>query len=532
MALRVRSTGLALLLALVACPADVPVPDGTPSRPAGAGGTLRVLMAADVDSLDPHRAARPSSWFFARALHRGLLGYPNEPFPDGASPAPDLAEAMPTVTAGARRYRFLLREGVAFGAPSDRPIAARDVVASLQRVIREDKGMARSLSVIRGAAAYRRGRAGRVTGLRARGPRTIVIRLRHPASDLPWLLAHPQLAVLPADIGAPGAVPPVDIAGAGPYRLVRYDPEQRIVLERNPGWSADPLRRAFVDRIDAQIGIGRDEAARAIARGDGDLLLEAGPPDLGPLDVPRSARIVSVVGGCVRALFLDTRRGPLRRLQARRAIALAIRREALPGVPESDPPALRLLAPAVFGHRASPVLGESLRLARAALARAGGGFSSTLVVGSGRRDRAEVRAIATSLARAGIQITRRHVAPAILHRTYAAGSAPMGIVTWCADHPGLSGRNVMDALLSPGGAVAYSHLDGGPVRRAIEDAARASSERAPGLWARADRLAVASAALIPLSWPAEQVVISARVAGFGAAPMFPRGDPTNLTVEP
>jgi hypothetical protein len=108
----------------------------------------------------------------------------------------------------------------------------------------------------------------------------------------------------------------------------------------------------------------------------------------------------------------------------------------------------------------------------------------------------------------------------------------MGIVTWCADHPGLAGRNVMDALLGPGGAVSYAHLGNAALQRAIVRASRAPAARAPDLWAIADRLAVESSAVIPLSWPAEQVVISGRVAGFGAAPMFPRGDPANLTVEP
>ncbi|MCA1830944.1 MAG: ABC transporter substrate-binding protein, partial [Actinobacteria bacterium] len=111
---------------------------GSPHR----GGTLRVLLTDDVDSLDPHRAARPSSWFFVRALHRGLLGFPDEPFPAGARPVPDLADGMPTVDLGGRRYTFHLR---AARFSDGTTITSADVMSSLARALRIDRGDARYL---------------------------------------------------------------------------------------------------------------------------------------------------------------------------------------------------------------------------------------------------------------------------------------------------------------------------------------------------------------------------------------------------
>src|SRR5258708_18787572 len=143
-----RSSSVAALViafSLTACRGKQPTrphPTGTPVR----GGTLRITLADDVDSLDPSRAARRSAWFFARAMYRGLLAFPDLPAPKGNDPVPDLADGLPDVSANGRTYTFHLRGGIRFGAPASRPIRAADVRASIQRVITTGVGIAPFLS--------------------------------------------------------------------------------------------------------------------------------------------------------------------------------------------------------------------------------------------------------------------------------------------------------------------------------------------------------------------------------------------------
>jgi len=47
----------------------------------------------------------------------------------------------------------------------------------------------------------------------------------------------------------------------------------------------------------------------------------------------------------------------------------------------------------------------------------------------------------------------------------------------------------------------------------------------------ADAVAVASGALVPLLWTADEFSLSQRVQGFVAAPMWPHGDPTAMWLQ-
>src|ERR1041384_5247437 len=107
---RRMTAALAALTVLTACPATkrAVVPHVLPSEPgARRGGTLRVALAEDVDSLDPNRAAQPSSWFFVRAMHRGLYAFADTTDAGGSTPVPDLASSFSGTIAGRGRHNVL-----------------------------------------------------------------------------------------------------------------------------------------------------------------------------------------------------------------------------------------------------------------------------------------------------------------------------------------------------------------------------------------------------------------------------------------
>lgn len=530
---RVIVVGIVALLA-TACPGEPPAddPSGRSPRPGPSpvvGGTLRVLLAGDVDSLDPHMAARPSSWWFARALHRGLYAYPDEEGSRGQTPVPDLAMDLPAFSSDGLTATIRLREDVSFS--DEQPLDARAVRASLQRLLRSPVGVGPALVV-------RPGVPGGLAAIDVVDERTVAVRLASASNDLVWLLAHPQAAIVP--VGAlPLPAAPEQLAGAGPYRLAAYRPERRIVLERNPSWSRefDPVRGAWADEIDARIGVDRAEARADLAAGTAHLIVDPGPPDAPAPTVPENARVERVVSTCTRYLFLDPRVAPFSRGALRLAVSHALDREAFVAGSAANA-APRLLPPTVIGTATAAVLAEDLGRARALLERAGRprGFATEVLIGDSARDRRDAARVAAALERVGIRVTVRTVPPGALyplHYDDPDERIAMGIATWCADWPGRAGRSVLMALADPGSlgeqrVPARPGAGGASVRAAIAAALRAPDGSVGPRWAEADAAVVGTGILIPLAWPDEEVVLGPGVRGWAGSPMFPRGDPTSL----
>jgi hypothetical protein len=184
------------------------------------------------------------------------------------------------------------------------------------------------------------------------------------------------------------------------------------------------------------------------------------------------------------------------------------------------------LPPTAIGHSVSPVVAEDLRRARALLRNAT--LKTRLVVAGSPRDRAEAAIVRGLLARAGIAVTPVYVPPAVLYPSYyeqPSARVPMGIATWCADWPGLAGRDVLGAIAARGG---YAHLRSPAVARAIAEASAHPPASAQTAWASADAATVATGALVPLLWTADEFALSQGLQGFVAAPMWPHGDPTAM----
>jgi len=104
----------------------------------------------------------------------------------------------------------------------------------------------------------------------------------------------------------------------------------------------------------------------------------------------------------------------------------------------------------------------------------------------------------------------------------------MGIATWCADWPGLAGRDVLGTLTT---SADYAHLSARAVARALASASSTPAANAAPAWAAADAVVVSTGALVPLIWTADDFSLSQRVEGFTPAPMWPRGDPTAMWLQ-
>jgi peptide/nickel transport system substrate-binding protein len=211
------------------------------------------------------------------------------------------------------------------------------------------------------------------------------------------------------------------VVGTGPYTPTTCDPGRSIVLDRNPNWdpATDPLRKAWVDRIEVKLGVGVASIQRTIEREEADLSLDSHVPQtqLAALraDPQRSRRLSVNTTGSTLFLILGThpKAGAIADLRVRRAVNYAVDkvayRDAIAGrYAATGELASTILAPGSLGYRHYDLYptpggrGDPVK-ARALLAGAGYPKGLTLgfaIAGSGRYA-AAAKPIRDSLARPG-----------------------------------------------------------------------------------------------------------------------------------
>jgi peptide/nickel transport system substrate-binding protein len=302
------------VLAVSGCSGADPEPAVAPGDAALRGGTLRVATGNGLNGLDPlNMTPGPALELYRCCLLRTLMSYPGVPTAEGGGTAqPDLAATTPAVSRDGLTWTFTLRRGLRYAPPhEDTLITSGDVVRSLERLAGAKHGayLANFFRVIEGFAAFAAGRSDSISGLERPDEHILRVRLTKPAGDLGDLFALPFTAPIPAAAHARRAGGEYGrfLATSGPYMIESASdgggaawrmggPPLRLV--RNPSWrrDSDPLRPAYVDRIDVYVGDGGGDGARA-------------------------ARIT--------LLHMNLARPPFDDLRVRRAMNLAVDREAV-----------------------------------------------------------------------------------------------------------------------------------------------------------------------------------------------------------
>lgn len=220
--------------------------------------------------------------------------------------APDLAASVEDEEA--RVWRFRLREGIRFH--DGRPLTSLDVAWTYRSLLAE------------GFVSSKKEPLRIVEAIETPGPLEVVFRLREPYASFPVQLL---LGILPAGTSAEDArARPV---GTGPYRLVDYRPDDRVVLERWDGYFGTP---AALPHLVYRIVPDATTRALELLRGSVHLVVNALPPDVLPRLAASPALRVTVRPGANYAYLCFNLRDPvLGRREVRRALALALDRGAL-----------------------------------------------------------------------------------------------------------------------------------------------------------------------------------------------------------
>jgi peptide/nickel transport system substrate-binding protein len=530
------------------------------------GGTLRVLTHESLKGLTGlDTAGYPT---MARAYARTLYSYNLAGPPEEKTvPVPDIASGPPQISDDRRTYTFQLRAGVRYAPPVNREVTARDFITAIQRLY--DKRFPSPGQVyadlITGATAFSAGKASRISGLTAPDARTLQVTLDQPAGDFLSILAMPFFAPVPREYAASYTVGDNysgHVVGTGPYKVATYIPGEMVLLDRNPNWdpATDPLRKAWVDRIEITPDVRIASIQRAIEREGADLSLDSHVPQARVAtlrdDPERSGRVSVNTTGSLLYLALGTHRGAgaIADVRVRQAVNYAIDkvayRDAMSGrFAATGEVASTILPPGSLGYRPYDLYpspggrGDPVK-ARALLAAAGypNGLTLGFVTWGSDKLAAGRKPIEASLARAGIRLKVKTYEGGDLWDKSLAIPAKrlehqLGQSVWRLDYLGDNARQSIvpqyDSRLDPVVSANFSEYDNPAVNRLIDRAlAEPDWDRRAAMWGQIDQRIMRDAPLVPLLWENFSFQWAARVHGWVFDPWMVGPDLTAVWLDP
>jgi peptide/nickel transport system substrate-binding protein len=528
------------------------------------GGTLQVLSSDPFLGLDTADNYGPIARPYARTLYGYNLAGPPE---KKTVPVPDIASSEPQLSADRRTYTFRLRAGIRYAPPVNREVTATDFITAIERLYDEQSPSygQQYADLIAGAAAFGARKAGRISGLSAPDPRTLQITLDQPAGDFLSILTLPFFAPVPGEYAAAYAVGDNydgHVVGSGPYTPTTYVPGKTVVLDRNPNWdpATDPLRTAWVDRIQVRLGMGVASIQQAIERDEADLSLDSHVPQarIAELraDPERSRRLSVNPTGNLLLLVLGTnpKAGAIADVRVRRAVNYAIDkvayRDAVAGrFAANGELASTIMAPGSLGYRPYDLYptpggrGDPAK-ARALLAAAGypHGLTLTFVSWGSGKYADTVEPIMRSLARAGIRLkVRRFHLGDLWDKSLGIPAKrlehQLGQSVWRLDYLGDNARQSIvtqyDSRLDPALSGDFSEYHNPTVNRLIDRAlAEPDRDRRAAMWAEIDRRIMRDAPMVPLIWESFSFQWASRVHGWRYDPWTVGPDLTAVWLDP
>jgi peptide/nickel transport system substrate-binding protein len=295
---------------------------GTSLSPVYAGsGPIKVVLAEEADLLEPCMATRSN-------IGRIIMENVSETLTEldvrgGTGVQPRLAEKWEQNADGS--WRFHLRQGVKFSDGTG--FDAKDVKHSFDRIM-SDKNTCES----------RRYFGGMTVTPTVVDDYTVDFKVDPVQPILPLLLT--LVTIVPEETPLEFVREPV---GTGPFKLTNWTPGQEIVLSsRDDYWGAKP------EVTEATYLFRADPAVRAA-------MVQAGEADLSPsisqLDATNPATDFSYLDSETVYLRVDQNIEPLNDIRVRRALNLAIDRQAFLGtlVPDSAILATAIVPPPTLG---------------------------------------------------------------------------------------------------------------------------------------------------------------------------------------
>jgi YVTN family beta-propeller protein len=510
------------------------------------GGTLTVSSSTAIpSSLDPAVLYDFTGWQILSITNDGLLAYRKVGGPDGATLVPDLASALPQVSADGLSYRFPLRDRITYSTGD--PVRAEDFRFGLERAITLSKDALALFRAIDGARACNvEPSSCDLSESIVVDEGSVTIHLARPDPDLPFKLALPF--AFPVPVGTPVQDQGLDpVPATGPY-MIESAAGDGIELVRNPAfreWSGAAQPDGFVDAISWRFEEDLASAFDRLSAGELDWMSEPPEPqDLSALRAAHPDRVISRPLPFTHYMGMDLREPPFNDVRVRQALNFAIDRQRvveLLGSPTSWQPTCQILPPNFQGYESfcpytvEPDSGvwsaPDLDRARALIDDADvSGARVTVWINDDPRIDSEIppervdvmRYITDVLNDLGLRADLK-----IVHDIdeYAgaifAGEAHAYLFGWAPDYPRAS--NFIELLFRCGVAFNVSHLCSESLDARIDDALRLEATD-PGAanqaWTAIDHRLVDEAVWVPLLNPVSEYAFSSRTENVQVHPQW------------
>lgn len=328
--------------------------------------TLVYALNTDVQSLDPQIQNDTTSESVVKMLYNTLLK-----FEDDGTVVGDLAESW-SVSEDKLTWTFNLKQGVKFH--NGKELTSADVKATFDRALNAEAGGLRTTEIIK-----------MFTAVEAPDPYTVTITTDGPYGPMESLMCNMSLGIMDADYieqyGLDLGTSVEGENGTGPFKVVSWERDQEIVVERFDDYFGTPAKLQTVVYT-----VIPEAASRVIAleTGEVDVIDKPTNEDLERLEADTENYTVLRKPTISQRLFRFGCNDPIiSNTKVRQAIVYAIDRQAIIDAlfTGSAYPSTAPLAPVTFGYSDLGEIEQDLELAKSLLAEAGypDGFDTKIV---------------------------------------------------------------------------------------------------------------------------------------------------------
>lgn len=428
-----KLTGILLVLtmtvaiALTGCSGDKPTGQSTTENELSGnpitGGSIRVGISQDVDSLDPHKAVSAGTKEVLFNIFEGLV----KPDSEG-----NLVEAIAEsyeISKDAKVYTFTLREGVKFH--NGQTLTAEDVKYSIERCADTSNGepLVSAYSII--------------DSVNILDEKTVEIRLKESNTEF---LAYMTTAILPKDY-ADTEIRPV---GTGPFQYVSRSPQENMILEKFEDYWGEP---AYLDKVEFRIIENADMVVTNLNGGSVDMVMRLTSSQAA--QVTDKFHIEEGTMNLVQALYLNNEVEPLNDERVRQALSYAINPDEIIAM-ISDGKGVRVgssMYPGLkkyYEESLNAYYPQDIEQAKKLLAKAGyeDGFDLEIMVSSADQPHVDTaQVIAEQLKQIGVRVTIQPIEWSTwLEKVYAGRDFQATVVG--VDASNLSARAMLERFTS------------------------------------------------------------------------------------
>jgi peptide/nickel transport system substrate-binding protein len=277
------------------------------------GGTLKFGIVKDIGTPIPFVAYTSISQYVKDNVYEPLVMFDQK-----GDIHPWLAESW-TANANSTEWTFKIRRGVKFH--DGKEMTANDVVWSAKHIMNPSNGAAgqgQLSSNVRDAVAL----DNYTVKFIAPGPRGLLPEI---LADTQTLHIAPKESLAPGQLKMTGASPP---PGTGPFKFKAWIPGQEYEVMRNEDyWGGAP----YLDGVRFRVIIEATSRAAAVQAGDVDITERLGPTFVQRIKSGglKGMQFKSIGMAGIKQLVLNTQLAPTSDVRVRKAIALALDKDAI-----------------------------------------------------------------------------------------------------------------------------------------------------------------------------------------------------------